>query len=142
MSRRMGTLGVERVQAQLVPGSYWRDNDPRTERIVKVVKVGIATVFIKAVRMDGNPGHARVTETKINRFGRSGRNGFTLVKQPCACEGQCGLKANPGSHIGSSFFCRVDEVEAEAADKAAEYPDYPCPKDSEGVHSIGCGCDF
>lgn len=26
--------------------------------------------------------------------------------QPCKCEGVCGLKASPGSHLGLSTHCR------------------------------------
>ena len=31
-----------------------------------------------------------------------------------------------------------DDLES---DDGWDYPDYPCPHDSEGVHFVGCGCD-
>jgi hypothetical protein len=27
-------------------------------------------------------------------------------------------------------------------DDGDEYPPYPCPEDSDGLHSVGCGCEF
>lgn len=65
---------------RLTVGSQWSDNyDERFPRIVEVVKIAGSRVVIKTVRMSGNPGYARHTETDASRFGKPGRTGFTFV---------------------------------------------------------------
>lgn len=39
--------------------------------------------------------------------------------------------------------CALTEDDQEGTDDVDdEWPDYPCPKDPDGIHHIGCGCDF
>lgn len=61
------------IDAALVPGSKWRDNDPRCPyRVVEVVHV-YPNQRVR-IRYAG-----RETTTKRERFGKAGRIGFTLV---------------------------------------------------------------
>lgn len=52
------------------------------------------------------------------------------------------------AQLAARTYVELDEARLAASsdddeeDDDAEWPDYPCPQDPEGVHHIGCGCDF
>jgi hypothetical protein len=86
----------ESADKHVLVGSRWSDNyDPENfPRIVEVVRVTENNrVIIKTVRMSGNPGYARHTETDLSRFGRPGRTGFTLQESATESNGQCAQNA-------------------------------------------------
>lgn len=63
-------------------GQVWKDNDPRGERFVKVMRVEKGSVVIRRCNPDGSQMERNqpFTTTKPERFGKAGRAGFTLVK--------------------------------------------------------------
>ena len=73
------------ADVELKVGQIWRDNDPRRDRYVRIVRVprpGFSLVRIRCCdeRGDHMPGYPE-TGTNTKRFGRKGRDGFTLVKE-------------------------------------------------------------
>lgn len=65
------------MHSELKVGSKWSDNDPRLKgrRIVEVVCVGNVFATIR------NTKSGRETTTAVERFGKKGRIGFTLVSR-------------------------------------------------------------
>jgi hypothetical protein len=70
-------------------GQIWRDNDPRGNRFVRVVGLSSAFANIQRVHESGAPLFTKrgdkliaqpVTTTRLERFGKNGRIGFTLVR--------------------------------------------------------------
>jgi hypothetical protein len=63
-------------------GQIWRDNDPRVNRFVRIIRVvRPATVRIRSCYSTGENKRGRAeVSTGIERFVKQGTRGFTLVK--------------------------------------------------------------
>lgn len=65
-------------------GQIWRENDPRKERYVQIVKVGNVEAVIQTVEFDGtlwiNKPRSRETYANLARF-RNGYGGYSFHMQ-------------------------------------------------------------
>ncbi len=90
----LGARSLKVAQAGgALTGSIWSDNyyaGTNHARYVRILEVMGERVLIQACERDGGAlkrGNAPRTTTKLSRFGKAGRDGFTAVPAPSAVQG-------------------------------------------------------
>ena len=66
-------------------------------------------------------------------------DGWHTTSEPCGCTPSCLLGDDP---CPECELHSVTDGTCKACGAEPEHPEYPCPNDPDGLHSVGCGCDF
>lgn len=67
---------------EIKQGQIWQDNDPRIERFIRITRVTDSYIYHATCdRQGADVRGGRETASSRNRFGRTGRSGFTFLSQ-------------------------------------------------------------